>query len=254
MLDGPSIVAATDAELRRLGTDYVDLLYLHWPDRSTLGFGRSQYRADKEWNYTPFSETVAAVGRLLEEGKVRYWALSNETSFGVCMTCMVADALGVERPIAIQNSFSLVHRSFESELAEACSERHFNLKLLPWSALAGGALTGKYLDPPPPGVAPAGPDSRFSLFPSRYERFTTRRVKRAAARYAEIARDCGLTPAQLAYAWVASRPFVGSTIVGARTAAQLADNLKFTGVALGGDVLAAIDAVHLARRNPSLVD
>jgi aryl-alcohol dehydrogenase-like predicted oxidoreductase len=79
-------------------------------------------------------------------------------------------------------------------------------------------------------------------------------VQRAAARYADIAAGCGLTPAQLAYAWAASRPFVGSTIVGATTAAQLAGNLAFTSVELGPDVLAAIDAVHLQRRNPSLVD
>lgn len=249
-----SIVAAAEAELRRLGTDYVDILYLHWPDRYYAGFGRSQYRAEKEWDYSPFSGLVAAIGRLLEEGKIRYWALSNETSFGVCMYCMVADAMSIDRPIAIQNSFSLVHRSFEGELAEACSRRHFNLPLLPWSALAGGALSGKYLDHVPEGVEPAGPNSRLSLFPERYARFGTPRVQRAAERYAAIAADCGLTPAQLAYAWAASRPFVGSTIVGATSLAQLSDNLRFTGVELGQDVLDAIDQVHLHRRNPSLVD
>lgn len=329
VLDGPSIVAAAKAELRRLNTDHIDLLYLHWPDRYTAGFGRSRYRQEQEWEYSSFSSIVAAVGSLLEDGCVRYWALSNETSFGVVsvvlsvwffgggglwrlecaerdpgqgggvrqaspttqhdvapaedstnsqthnqnknnkhnekqqkqntnhkqsMYCMVADALGVERPVCIQNSFSLIHRSFEGELAEACSPRHFDLPLLPWSVLAGGALTGKYLGRRPAGVEAAGPGSRFNLFPDRYARFTTARVDRAAARYAEIAADCGLTPAQLAYAWAASRPFVGSTIVGAATAAQLADNLKFTSKSLGDDVLAAIDAVHLARRNPSLVD
>lgn len=254
VLDGPSVIAACEGELRRLGTDYLDVLYLHWPDRYYAGFGRSQYRVEKEWDYSPFSNLVAAIAQLLEEGKIRYWALSNETSMGVCMYCMVADALGVDRPIAIQNSFSLVHRSFESELAETCSRRHFNLPLLPWSALAGGALSGKYLDHPPEGVAPAGPTSRFSLFPDRYSRFTTLRVQRAAQAYADIAADCGLTPAQLSYAWVASRPFVGSTIVGATDTRQLASNLAFTGVQLGEDVLGAIDAIHLQRRNPSLVD
>lgn len=254
VLDGPSIIAACDGELRRLGTDYIDVLYLHWPDRYYSGFGRYQYRSEKEWDYSPFSSLVTAISTLLEEGKIRYWALSNETSFGVCMYCMVADALGVDRPIAIQNSFSLVHRSFESELAETCSPRHFYLPLLPWSALAGGALSGKYLEHPPEGVQPAGPGSRFTLFPERYARFNTPRVQRAAQRYAQIAADCGVTPAQLAYAWAASRPFVGSTIVGASRIDQLSDNLRFTSIELGEDVLAAIDAVHLQRRNPSLVD
>jgi aryl-alcohol dehydrogenase-like predicted oxidoreductase len=90
--------------------------------------------------------------------------------------------------------------------------------------------------------------------PGSYARFNTVRVQRAAARYAEIAVDAGLTPAQLAYAWAASRPYVGSTIVGATGCEQLASNLAFTSVALGEDVLAAIEAVHLQRRNPSLVD
>lgn len=79
-------------------------------------------------------------------------------------------------------------------------------------------------------------------------------MQRAAQRYADLAAECGLTPAQLAYAWVASRPYVGSTIVGATDAEQLSENLKFTGVELGQDVLDAIENVHQQRRNPSLVD
>jgi len=90
-------------------------------------------------------ETVGALKALIDEGKIKHYGLSNETTFGVCEFCRIADSLGAPRPISIQNSFSLVHRSFEDHLAEACCPRHYDIGLLPWSPLAGGALTGKYL-------------------------------------------------------------------------------------------------------------
>ncbi len=99
----------------------------------------------------PFEELVGAVAQLLQQGKIRHWGLSNETTFGVMSQCLAADQLGVQRPASLQNSFSLIHRSAESELAEALSPRHLDMALLPWSALAGGArqlacLSGLALD------------------------------------------------------------------------------------------------------------
>eukprot|EP00854_Cymbomonas_tetramitiformis_P009320 gene9320-11045_t len=112
--------AAVEAELRRLQTDYIDLLQIHWPDRYVPLFGRSQYLVENEGaDSVPVQEQVAAIRELIEEGKVRHWGLSNETTFGVVKFCAAADALGAPRPITIQNSFSMVHRSFESDLAEA---------------------------------------------------------------------------------------------------------------------------------------
>ena len=125
--------------------------------------------------------------------QIRAWGLSNETSFGVMSHCAAAMALGVPAPVSIQNNYSLLQRTYEGDLAETCL--NLGVGLLPWSPLAGGALSGKYLD----GQLPEG--SRFALFADRYSRFNTGRVHGAVARYVEIARQAGMEPEQLAYAF-----------------------------------------------------
>ena len=139
-----------------------------------------------------------------------------------------------------------MHRTFEEGLAECCAA--LGPRLLPWSALAGGALSGKYLG----GALPEG--SRLALFPVRYARFASPRVMAAAAEYADIAAGAGLTPAQLGLAFCRSRWFVGSTLVGASSVHQLASNLAAFQSPLSPETLAAVDAVHLRHRNPALVD
>ncbi|GIL66743.1 hypothetical protein Vafri_20219 [Volvox africanus] len=262
-LDGPSIIAAAEGELRRLRTDHIDLLQLHWPDRYVPSFGRFQYRTAASQQHdaaaeaaaapvSSFEEQVEALGRLLRQGKIRAWGVSNETSWGVVRHCAAADAAGLPRPATIQNSYSLLHRTFEGDLAEVCAPHNLNLGLLPWSALAGGALTGKYL---PYGTRPAG--CRLTLFPDRYARFNTPRVAAAVTEYVRIAREVGLTPAQLGYAWCRSRSFVPSVIIGATTTQQLAENLAAFGATnelISEDVVAAIDEVHSNHRNPALYD
>ncbi|GLC72585.1 hypothetical protein PLESTF_001267300 [Pleodorina starrii] len=261
-LDGPSIIAAAEGELRRLRTDHIDLLQLHWPDRYVPSFGRFQYRSEQAEQHraaaaaagapvSSFEEQVEALGRLLQQGKIRAWGVSNETSWGVVRHCAAADAAGLPRPATIQNSYSLLHRTFEGDLAETCAPHNLNLGLLPWSALSGGALTGKYL---PYGTRPAG--CRLTLFPERYERFTTTRVAAAVSEYVRIAGEAGMTPAQLGYAWCRSRPFIPSVIIGATSTQQLSENLAAFGSApmLSQDVIAAIEQVHAQHRNPALYD
>jgi len=249
VLDAASIRAAAEAELRRLRTDYIDLLQLHWPDRYQPNFGANQYRQGREWPTVPVEEQVGALNRLIEEGKVRHWGLSNESTFGVCAFTTAAREMGAPPPVSVQNSFSLVGRSFESELAEACSPANLGLGLLPWSPLAGGALSGKYLSGLPP------PGSRFALFPGRYDRFDSPRVRHAVRRYAELAAESGMTPAQLALQFCRSREYVASTIVGATTPEQLEENLDaFTGEGLPEEVLRRIDEIHLECPNPSHSD
>jgi len=256
-VDASNIKAAVEGELRRLNTDYIDLMQIHWPDRYVPKFGESQYCVESERteaSTTSFQEQVEAMGALIQQGKVRHWGLSNETSFGVMRFCSAADAQGVPRPITVQNHFSLLNRTFESELAETCAPAHCDLGLLPWSALSGGALSGKYL----PGDDTNRSDQkyRFNMFPGRYQRFESARVNDAVREYSRIAESAGLTPAQLAYAYCRSRWFVPSTIVGATSLSQLRENMgAFTPAArLHPEVLAAIDAVHSYNRNPALSD
>lgn len=101
---------------------------------------------------------LQAMGDLIEAGKIRYWGLSNETPYGTMKMCQAADSMGVPRPTSIQNSYSLLGRRFESDLAEVCSPSNYNIPLLPWSAAAGGVLSGKYID----GKRPEG--SRYVMF------------------------------------------------------------------------------------------
>jgi len=249
-LDRDSIKSACEAELRRLRTDYIDLFYLHWPDRYVPAFGTHRYRLDKEREAVPFEEQVAAIGELLAEGKIRHWALSNETTYGVVKMCQVADELGVARPVVLQQSYSLIHREAEGSLAELCSPATLGLAILPWSAMAGGVLSGKYFNGQMPGNA------RMTQFPGRYSRFMTPRSQNAAKRYSEVAAAAGLTAAQLAYAFCRAQWFIPSTIIGATSEEQLQENLRaFTDAPLlSDDIMSAIDAIYLDHRDPSLED
>ncbi|CAI5519897.1 unnamed protein product [Closterium sp. Naga37s-1] len=246
-LDRESIRKACAASLRRLQTDYIDLYQIHWPDRYVPKFGVTQYKPEKEYPSIPIEETVAAMGELIKEGKIRHYGLSNETTFGVCEYVHAARRLGVPPPVSIQNSFSLVHRSFETELAEACAPSHYNIGLLPWSPMGGGALSGKYNG----GKKPPG--ARFTLFQGYQERFTTGAMAEASQVYTDFAESVGIPPAQLALAWCKSRWYVTSTIFGATTMEQLKENLDAFEMDLSPEVLEGIDKIHLQKKDPAML-
>ena len=204
----------------------------------------------------PIEETAAAIKELLDSGKIRAYGLSNENAFGTSEWVHAADRLRMPRPATIQNSYSLLCRGFESSgLAEACSPRHYNIGLLPWSVLCGGLLSGKYA-----GRAPikAEPSSRLVRFGDKWPRWgvdATDATKSAVERYADIACSAGWTPAQLAVQWCRTRPFCahGSVIVGASSVAQLAENLDAFALPalLDASLVEEIDAVHILCRDPS---
>lgn len=249
-LDRASVLMACDASLRRLQTDYIDLYQLHWPDRYCPGFGTSVYDPSKERDAVPIKETVAALGELIEAGKIRHYGLSNETTYGVCEFVRAADELGVPRPVSIQNSFCLLHRSFETELAEACAPSHYNIGLLPWTPLAGGALSGKYLN----GAKPA--EGRLVKYGNFMQRYLNPPSVAATEQYAAVAAKAGVSLATLALAWCKTRWYVTSTIIGATTMAQLKEDIDaFDGdiVTLDEETLAAVDAIHFQCRDPCMI-
>ena len=255
-LDRASIRAACDASLRRLQTDYIDLYQLHWPDRYVPIFGATVYDFDRERDSIEITETALALKELLDEGKIRSYGLSNETPYGVCEWVRVAKELGMPPPATIQNAYSLMTRGFEEGLAEACSPRHNNIGLLPWSILCGGLLSGKYS-----GHGHAEPSSRFVQFEDYMSRWHPKHARQetleAAAAYTAIAEKAGLTPSQLAILWCRTRPFVqhGAVIVGATSMEQLAENLDAFDLEaeslMSDEMKADIDAVHLKCRDPS---
>ena len=257
-LDRESVRAACEASLRRLKTDYIDLYQLHWPDRYVPIFGGTVYDASKERESpVPIEETAAALKELLDEGKIKAYGLSNETPYGLCKWCEVAAAMGLPPPATIQNAYSLLTRSFESGLAEACAPHHYNVGLLPWSVLCGGLLSGKYGSK---AAVPPAANARFVAFDNYMSRWhpshAAAATLSAADAYAALAESSGLTPAQLAILWCRTRQFVehGSVIVGGTSIAQLAENLDAFDLdpsRLSDELRREIDAVHLRCRDPS---
>eukprot|EP01025_Chloroclados_australasicus_P044082 TRINITY_DN474_c1_g1_i1.p1 TRINITY_DN474_c1_g1~~TRINITY_DN474_c1_g1_i1.p1 ORF type:complete len:362 (-),score=26.31 TRINITY_DN474_c1_g1_i1:293-1378(-) len=248
VLDEKNIREAIEGSLRRLQTTYIDLYQLHWPDRYVPIFGRSQYRLRSEHDSVPFEEQLRTLADLIKEGKVRYWGVSNETAFGLTKFCMLAERYGLPLPVSIQNDFSLTNRNFERELAEVCSPRHYNVGLLAYGALAGGTLSGKYLD----GALP--PKSRHTLYPDFQTRYHSPQVLEATRKYVELAKSMNITPTQLALAWCRSRWYMGSIILGATTLDQLKECISCIEVELDVDTLKKIDRIHLECQNPNLMD
>lgn len=241
-LDRANIQQALDASLKRLNTDYVDLYQLHWPDRQANFFGKLGYTPGDDSNATPLEETLSALKELVDAGKVRTVGLSNETPWGV-MTCLrLAETLGLPRVVSVQNPYNLLNRSYEVGLAEI-SHRE-NVGLLAYSPLAFGMLSGKYLG----GLKPEG--ARLTLF-ERFQRYTSPLAEEATWAYVDIARRFGLDPAQMALAFVNSRPFLTSNIIGATTLEQLDSNIASESLTLSEEVVDAIEEVHQRLPNPS---
>ena len=234
-LDRRHIEAALEASLRRLRTDHIDLYQLHWPDRDTNIFGRLGYEEDGETESVPLEETLDALAGLVRSGKVRAVGLSNETAWGAMRFLALAEGGRGPRMVSIQNPYSLLNRSFEVGLAEVALREQCGL--LAYSPLAMGVLSGKYLG----GAEPPG--ARLSIYP-QFQRYRGPQAEAAAAAYVALARDHGLDPAQMALAFVTSRPFVTSTIIGATGLEQLATNIASVDVTLSKEVLDGIEAIH----------
>lgn len=241
-LDRPNIETAIEASLRRLRTDSIDLYQLHWPDRKTNYFGQLGYRHLAADPSVPLRETLAVLGDLVAAGKIRYVGLSNETPWGTMRMLQLAAELGLPRPVSIQNPYNLLNRTFEIGLAEIAVREQCGL--LAYSPMAFGALSGKYLN----GARPV--DARLTLFP-RFDRYSKPRAAQAIAAYVALAHRHGLDPAQMALAWVTSRPFVTSTIIGATTMEQLEADLGSEGLMLSEEVLKKIEIIHAFNPNPS---
>jgi len=242
------ILYSVDKSLERLGTDHIDLLQLHWPDRYVGSmFGQADFTPSQVREAVPFEETLEALQILIEKGKVRYAGVSNESPFGVCSMIELAKQSPdlYPRIVSIQNSYSLVVRKdFESGLAESCY--HHKVGLLPYSPLAGGSLTGKY------AIKEDVPENcRYKMFPGFMDRYYGSQNEKATIAYAEIAKDKGLTPTQLALSWCYHREHVASTIIGATSIPQLNEDIKAYDIKLDEATLKEIDQVYKLYTDPT---
>jgi aryl-alcohol dehydrogenase-like predicted oxidoreductase len=238
-----AIAEAVDTSLARLQTDYIDVYQIHWPQRNVPLFGSTEFDPSKEKDGPSIAVQVEGMATMIKAGKIRHYGLSNETSWGVSEFCHAARAQGVPGPVTIQNSYSLVSRSVDNDLAEVLFRE--KMSLLAYSPLAAGMLSGKYLG----GAKP--PNSRLTLFDGLGQRFRKPMVFEAIDAFAQLAKRRGLSPVQLALGYVKSRWFVGASIIGATTMAQLEEDVAAAQVELDAETLAEIVALQARYPNPA---
>jgi aryl-alcohol dehydrogenase (NADP+) len=237
------IAEAVETSLERLQIDSLDLYQFHWPQRNVPNIGATVFDPAKEKAGPSIYEQVEGMARLIDAGKIRYYGLSNETAWGVCEFRRVARELGVPGPVTLQNSYSLVSRNADSDLAETLFRER--MSLLAYSPLAGGMLSGKYLN----GAQPA--KARFTLFDTLGMRFRKPMVREAIEAYVTLARRRGISPVQLALGYVRSRWFLGASIIGATSLAQLEEDIAAAQFDLDADTLAEIGSIQQRYPNPA---
>ncbi|HOV03185.1 MAG TPA: aldo/keto reductase [Kaistiaceae bacterium] len=242
-LSRPQILEAVDKNLRRLQTDYIDLYQVHWPDRAVPTFGSNPtvYKVEPAPEIA-IEETLDVLGELVKSGKVRHVGISNESPWGTMRYLRHHERSGAPRIQSIQNAYNLVNRTFEVGLAEFCTRE--TVSLLAYSPLGQGFLTGKYRN----GARPAG--ARKTLF-DRLQRYEKPGTDAAVEKYCALAAELGVSPSVLAIAFVLSRPFVTSTIIGATSMAQLEEDLSALDFAITPEIEERIDAIHQIHSNPA---
>lgn len=225
-IDSFHIERAIEGSLKRLGTDYIDLYQMHWPD-----------------TVVPIEESLKAFDRLVQSGKVRYIGTSNDTAYGTSKALMTSEYKGYARFESIQNNFSLLNRRFLDELSMLCEKEQ--ISLLPYSPLGGGVLSGKYNQD-------LGNVGRFTTYmnaknprqKAMAQRFLNDKTLASTQKYLKIANDFGLDPVTMAIAWSKQFSFVASTIIGATKPEQLDASLAAMDLELSQEVLVACDKVH----------
>ncbi|MCV6598274.1 MAG: aldo/keto reductase [Mangrovicoccus sp.] len=238
------IVKALEGSLKRLKTDVIDLYQLHWPNRGSYAFRQNwEYDPsgqDRAANIAHMEDVIGALQEQIKAGKIRHFGLSNESAWGTVRWCDVAERMGGPRPVSIQNEYSLMHRLYDTDLAEVSANE--GVGLLAYSPLAFGILTGKYRG----GVVPDG--SRAQDGDSTLHGRLTERAVAAADAYGDVAAKHGLNQTQMVLAWCRTRPFVTSSIFGATSVAQLEEILPASELELSEEVMSDIAAV--ARQYP----
>ncbi len=239
-----SLIEAVNGSLKRLQTDYIDLYQLHWPERNTNYFGQRGYRHDPSdfWRDN-IHQVLETLRDLIGQGKIRYVGLSNETPWGTMRfleESKVHESL--PRMITIQNPYSLLNRTFEVGLSEISLRE--KIGLLAYSPLGFGVLSGKYLG----GKKPE--NARITLFPA-YKRYSDEQSQKATQMYYDLAKDHGLSLTQMSLAYVNTRPFLTSNIIGATSMEQLKENIGSIDVVLTDEVLKGIEAIHREIPDPA---
>ena len=236
------ITEALDESLRRLKTDYIDLYQLHWPERSTNFFGDYGYEHDendKDW--TPFEEILESLKKFVEQGKIRYVGLSNETAWGLSKFLELSKMKGLPKMMSVQNPYNLLNRTYEVGLAEISIREQSGL--LAYSPLAFGYLTGKYRNNKLPAK------SRMQLFKD-FNRYKNENGQKAIDEYYKISKKYNLDFTQMSLKFCEIQHFTTSVIIGATTMEQLKTNIESVNVNLNSDIINDINKIQQKYPNP----
>jgi len=239
-----NISSALLGSLERLQTDYIDLYQLHWPERNTNYFGKLGYKhktEEREWN--DFESILRTLKQFVDEGKIRYIGLSNESAWGLSKFLELSRSQNLPRVMSVQNPYNLLNRTYEVGLAEISIREQSGL--LAYSPLASGVLSGKYRN----NQKPKG--SRFQLFGDYFPRYAGKSSNLAVEEYFKIAKKHKISLAQLSLAFVSQQSFVTSNIIGATTMKQLEENIGSTNVKLSSEIIDEINSVHKNNSNPA---
>ena len=239
-----NIELAVNDSLKRLKTDYIDLYQLHWPERNTNYFGDLDYEHDeKEKKWNAFENILKILKKIIDQGKIRYVGISNETPWGFTKFLEISNEKKLPRIVSVQNPYNLVNRSYEIGMSEISIREKAGL--LAYSPLAAGYLSGKYRNNKIPK------NSRMDLFYENYPRYHNQRTYEAVEKYFEIAKKYKISLTQLSQAFVNSRDFVTSNIIGATTMEQLKENIDSINISLDEHILNEINSVHESIPNPA---
>lgn len=242
IINASNITTAIEGSLQRLRTSYIDVYQLHWPNRTSPHFAKhwpgkvDPTQISREQEVAGMRDILQGLKVAIDSGKIRHWGLSDDTPWGIHTFLRLCEEMNIPRPVSIQNEFSLLHGKDWPYLIEMCHLE--DIAYLPWSPLATGLLSGKYLNDARPKGSRWTYVQRQGLFrdkPPAHE---------ASERYGQIAERAGMTPSQLALAWCKQVPGVTSTIIGATTVAQLQENIAAFEIQLDEAELRQIDEVY----------
>ena len=235
-LNEKHIFQAIENSLKRLNTEYIDLYQIHWPERTVNSFGQLGYIHNPREDDIKIEVTLEALAKAVDKGLIKYVGLSNETPWGVMKFISVAKEFNLPRVVSIQNPYSLLNRSFEAGLSEIAINEEVGL--LPYSPLAGGVLSGKYLN----GKKPE--NARMTLFERMRGRYSNQHAENAVLEYQKIAVKYNLNLTQMAINFVTKQNFVTSNIIGATSITQLEENINSLDCKLNEEIMAEIEKVH----------